>query len=100
MSYGRRRTANLTDSGQISTAGIAAELLELVFTGVTAGDTITLTNGSGGSTITGPLTVPANGNVKLGPYDEGKGIVFNADIYASVAKTGNACVFVVYRELE
>jgi len=100
MSYGRRRTTTLSAEGQISDEGVAAELLFLIFTGATAGDKVNLKNGSGGDSITGDLLCPANGSVVIGPFDEGKGIVFSADIYCDVTLTGVGTVFAVYRELE
>ena len=100
MSYGRRRTTTLAVDGQISDAGVAAELLFLIFTGATAGDIINLKNGSGGTSITGALLCPANGSVRIGPFDEGKGIPFSEDIYADVTLTGAGALFAVYRELE
>ena len=95
-----RKTKTLAASGQISAAGMAARLIFLIFTGATAGDSINLANGSGGTSLTGSLLVPANGNVVLGPFAKEDAPVFSADIYATITKTGAATVFAVYEELE
>ena len=98
MAYGARKTKTLSAAGAIASG--VSELLFLVFTGATAGDSIDLKNGgSGGTSVTGALLVPANGKVVIGPFDEGKGIVFSTDMYAAISKTGAAAMFAVYREL-
>ena len=98
MSYGRRRTKTITETGVVSDAGVPARLIFAEFNSDVAGNNCILKDGGTGGTAKFTLKSGTRVEAKLGPFDNETAPVFGTDIYATITGT-NPILNVTYEEL-